>query len=160
MGDEKKSQPSTPANMDILDRLTRMNSRELSMAIKKMNPGQKKLLAFKGNAAIRKILSRDPNPDIQLAVVNSPKTIEGEIERLASFSSTTEIVLKAISANSRWMKSYRIKHCLAKNPKTSTGVANRCLKSLTTHDLKKISQDPNIKKPTAQAAQRMLKSRR
>lgn len=160
MSDEEQSQLNPPAFKSATEQLVGLNPREIRLAIAKMNAGQKKLLAVKGNAAIRKILLRDPNTDVQLAVVNSPKTNESEIEGLAGLPSTSEIVLKTIFSNPRWMKSYRIKLSLAKNPKSPMNVVQRCLRSLTQHDLKKISQDSNLRQPVTQAAQRMLKTRR
>ena len=153
MSEEEKADPISTA-------LGRISSKELILAIKKMNPGQKRLLAAKGNAAVRKILLRDPNFEIQLAIVSSPKTTEGEVEQLAGLASTTEIVLKTIATDGRWMKSYRIKRCLAVHPKTPAGLATRCLRSLTAHDLKKIVQDPNVRRSLVQAAQQMLQTRR
>ena len=160
MSDEDKTRPSSPAYKSPTAQLDGLSGRELIIALKKMNTGQKKLLALKGNAAIRKILQRDPNFEIQLAVVNSSKTTESEVEQLAGLPSTAEIVLKTIFSNTRWTKSYRIKHRLAKNPKTPIGIANRCLRLLTTHDIKKISQDPHIRKTIAQTAKQLLKSRK
>lgn len=138
--------------------LSQLNPKELILAITKMNVGQKQQLALKGNGAARKILLRDPNIDVQLAIVKSPKTSEGEIEQMAGMAASAEAVLKAVFADARWSKSYRIKLALAKNPKTPTSIANRCLIGLTTHDLKRLSVDPNTKKIVAQAAIRMLSS--
>ena len=160
MTDDKTNPTQGPTHTSSLAELSSLNSKELVLALKKMNIGQKKVLALKGNVAMRKMLLRDPSVEVQLAVINSPKTTESEIERHAGLASTAEIVLKTISNNSRWMKSYRIKHALAKNPKTPIGIASRCLRSLTKHDVKKISTDPNVRKPLAQTAQRMLRSRR
>ncbi len=160
MSDDEKPQQSTPAYRSPMAELEGLNSRELILTIKKMNIGQKKLLAIKGSAAIRKILLRDPNFEIQLAIVNGPKTNESEVEQLAKLPSTSEIVLKTISSSTRWMKSYRIKKSLVTNPKTPIGIANRRLRDLTTHDIKKISQDPHLRKPLTRAAQQMLRTRK
>lgn len=153
-----QTRPNIQANP--LAEFENLNSRELKLALQKMNMGQKKLMAMKGNAAIRRVLLRDPNFEVQMAVINSPKTGEGEIETIAGLPSTAEVVLKAIFSNGRWMKSYRIKHKLATNPKTPIGIVQRCLRILTTHDLKKLCHDPYIRKPVQQSAQRLLKTRR
>ena len=79
MNDDESSK-SEPVFKSPTTELEGLNSRELGLALRKMNMGQKKLMAVKGNAAIRKILLRDPNSDIQLAVLNSPKATESEIE--------------------------------------------------------------------------------
>lgn len=151
---ERESHSSIPQLNDI----SGMNTREMLLALRKLNVGQKQILALKGNAAVRKALLRDPSIEVQLAIVNSPKTSEGEIEQLAALPASAEIILKTIFSDSRWSKSYRIKHALARNPKTPPSIATRCLMSLTPHDLRKLSQDPSTRKVIAQAAQRMLSS--
>lgn len=140
--------------------LSRLSYKDLLLAVGKMNVGQKQLLALKGGATIRRILLRDPNVEVQLAIVNSPKTSESEIEQIAGLPASTEVVLQAVFSDGRWAKSYRIKLALAKNPKTPLSIANRCLKSLTPHDLRKLSIDPYMRKPIAQTALRMLNSYR
>ena len=150
----------TPSGASILGELAGLNTREMALAVRKMNMGQKKLLAMKGNAAIRKMLLRDPNSEVQLAVVASPKATESEIESVAQLPATSDIVLKSIFSDARWMKSYRIKHGLAKNPKTPLNIVQRCLRSLTVHDLKKLSQSPYLRKPVIQAVDRLLKTRK
>ncbi len=138
--------------------LSELSGKDLILAVAKMNVGQKIVLALKGNAAVRRILMRDPNVEVQLAIVNSPKTLEGDIEFLAGLPVSAEVVLTTIFSDSRWSKSYRIKHALAKNPKTPASIATKCMRSLTAHDLRKLSVDPNARKSVSQAAQRMLSS--
>lgn len=157
---EDNTETAIEARRALGNDLSGLNGRELILAINKMNPGQKRVLAAKGNAAVRKILLRDPNFEIQLAVVSSAKTTESEVEQLAGLASTAEIVLKTIATDGRWMKSYRIKHRLATHPKTPMALATRCLRALTAHDLKKIAADPNVRKSVVQAAQQMVQTRR
>jgi hypothetical protein len=152
--------PDVPKRQNMFSELEGLNNREQMLAIKKMNAGQKKLLAMKGSASIRKMLLRDPNFEIQLAVLNSPKTIESEVESVARLPSSAEIVLKTIFSNPRWMKSYRIKLGLASNPKTPMNIVRRCLRSLTAHDLKKISQNPHLKKQVTLAAKQLLHNKK
>ena len=154
--DDKKSEHNALASLST--DFSGLSARELMLAVAKMNVGQKQLLALKGSSAVRRILLRDPNIEVQLAVVNSPKTSEGEIELLAGLPASAEILLKTIFSDARWSKSYRIKLALAKNPKTPASIATRCLRGLTDHDLRKISVDPYARKTIAQAAQRLLSS--
>jgi len=160
MDEEQNSAKTQRRSSNLFSELDGLNSRELALAIKKMNMGQKKQLAMKGSPAIRRILLRDPNSEVQLAVVASPKTNESEIESIAKMPATSEIVLKTIFSNSRWFKSYRIKLALTMNPKSPMSVVNRCIRTLTSHDLKKISQNSALRKVVSQAATRLLKTRR
>lgn len=157
MSEEKK----TPAaRVNFLTELNKLNSREQMLAIGKMNSGQKKQLALRGSPTIRKFLLRDPNVDVQLACINSPKVLESEVENIARLPSTAEVVLQSIFSNPRWMKSYRIKLSLSANPKTPMNIVRRCLRSLTPHDLKKLAKDPHLRKQVAQAAQQLISKKR
>ena len=158
MNDEQKT--ATCASSNVIEDFSQLSTKELLLAIAKMNVGQKQRLALKGNASARRILLRDPNMDVQLAIVNSPKTSESEIEQIAGMPATAEIVLKTVFSDVRWSKSYRIKHALAKNPKTPVSVANRCMMTLAPHDLRKLSVDPSTRKAIAQSAQRLLNHRK
>lgn len=144
----------------FLHELSKLSYKDLLLAIAKMNAGQKQILALKGSPSVRKVLLRDPNLEVQLAIVNSPKASEAEIEQVAGHASTAEVVLKAIASDGRWTKSYRVRLALAKNPKTPAGMATKCLMGLTAHDLKKLAIDPGVKKVIAQAAQRMVKTQK
>ena len=114
--------------------------------IQKMNPGQKQQLAHKGNITERKILIRDSNHAVQIAVLSSPKCTEAEVERVAALASTAERILKHIYSSPRWEKSTRIKMACLKNPKLPLQICRKFLNNLSSHQMKKISKDPTMPK--------------
>lgn len=123
--------------------------------IQKMNPGQKQQLALKGTIQERKILIRDSNPEVRLAVLNSPKCTEAEVERIASLPSTSEKILSHICSTTRWEKSLRIKLACLKNPKLPLPICKKFLNTIGKHNVKKISKDMSISKRVRDIAQRM-----
>lgn len=158
--DLEDGEPGTHVVKPAALELKGLAGKDLILALQKMSPGHKRVLAMKGMGSVRRILLRDPNYDVQLAIVASPKSSESEIEQLASFATTGEVVLKTIGNDGRWMRSYRIKRALALNPKTPMALVTRCLRALTPHDLKKIAVDPNVRRLVAQAANQMVATRR
>ena len=142
-----------------MEKEKRFSYKELQLKILKMNPGQKRILALKGNISERKILIRDSNLDVQIAVLTSPKCTEGEVEKIAALASTHDRVLKHIYSTGRWAKSQRIKLACLKNPKLPMQICRKFLSSLHKHHVTKILKDPTMPKKTKELAQIIVKRR-
>ena len=67
-----------------------------------------------------------------------------------------EEALRAISANRRWMRSYKIMSAIARNPKTPSGIAVRLLPYLHPRDITVMSVDRNLPEIVRLAARKLL----
>jgi hypothetical protein len=109
-----------------------------------MSVPQKMSRATKGTREERAILIRDPNKLISVAVLSSPKLTDSEVESIAKMSSVSDEILRIISTNRNWMKSYVVVSALARNPKTPLAVSMNLLQRLNEKDLKTLSTNRNI----------------
>jgi len=73
-------------------------------------------LAMRGNKEERSILIRDSTKLVALAVLDSPKVSEGEVEKFALQKNVLEAVLRAIPIKRQFMKNYSIVRNLVYNP--------------------------------------------
>jgi len=112
--------------------------------ILRMNTSEKIQLALKGNREERAILIKDSSKLVQMAVLESPKVSDNEIEAIAKMRSVSEDVLRAIAGSRDWMKNYVVAHALATNPKTPVGIAMNLVSRLNNRDLKLIAGDKNV----------------
>jgi hypothetical protein len=113
-------------------------------------------LAMKGTREQRAQLIRDPNKIISTAVLASPKVTEAEIEAFTKMGNVSEDVLRIISMNRSWTKSYAVILGLAKNPKTPPAISMQIMNRLNEKDVKFLSIDRNIPEALRLAARRML----
>lgn len=124
--------------------------------LSEMNVPQKMSRATKGSREERAILIRDPNKIIAVAVLSSPKLTESEVEAIAKMSSVSDEILRLISNNRNWMKSYVVVSALARNPKTPLPVSMNLLQRLTEKDLKILSTNRNIPEVLRTTARRKV----
>ena len=100
-------------------------------------------LAVRGGKEERSILIRDGTKLVALAVLDSPKVSDGEVEGFAQQKNVLESVLRSIPLKRRFAKNYNIMRNLVCNPRTPLDLSLGLMKNLLVHDLK-IS--PEIKK--------------
>ena len=100
-----------------------------------MNTKDRMKLAMKGDREARGILIRDSNKVVCSAVVKNPRITEQEIENIAAMRTVAGEVLRIISMNRAWVRSYIIIHNLAKNPRTPIPTAINILPRIRTKDL-------------------------
>jgi hypothetical protein len=113
-------------------------------------------LAVFGSREQRAQLVRDPNKLVAMAVLSSPRLSEPEVENIARMTSVVEDVLRAISANRRWMRNYKVMSAIARNPKTPPGMAIRLLPYLHPRDITVMSVDRNLPEVVRLAARKLL----
>ena len=117
---------------------------DLRTLISKANlPGKVKLAMF-GNATCRAILITSGNKLIQLCVLKNPKIQEREIEAYSKNPNISGAVLRAISGNRQWIRSYEIKKNLVCNPKTPQDISLKWMRFLHESEIKSISRSKNI----------------
>jgi hypothetical protein len=118
--------------------------------------GVRMKLAMKGTREQRSQLIRDPNKIISTAVLSSPKLTEAEVEAFTKMGNVSEDVLRIISMNRSWTKSYTVVLGLTKNPKTPPAISMQMMNRLTEKDVKMLSVDRNVPEALRLAARRLM----
>lgn len=116
-------------------------------------------LAVKGTKEERSILIRDGTKIVALAVLDSPKITDGEVEKFASQKNVLEAVLRAIIMKRRFAKNYAIVRNLVFNPRTPLDVALGLMKNLLIADLKNLSGNKEVAETVRKLALRMFKQK-
>ncbi len=128
----------------------------LHALIAQMTITQKIRKAMLGDAAARLILVRDANRLVAAAAAKSPNMREPEAVRIAASRAVSEDVLRIISLNREFTRSYQIKLNLVSNPRTPFSFASRIVPHLRDSDLKILSKSKNITGAISQAVRQQL----
>jgi len=142
------------------EEITAEHRENLSQMIVKMSMPQKIRLAMLGNREARKLLIRDRNRVIAMAVLRSPKLTDSEILRFAQERTTPDDVILTICKKRNWLKKYQIKLALVTNPKTPLPKAIQFLDHLHDKDLQALYHNKNIPAVLSQIAWQVLRKRR
>ncbi len=113
----------------------------------------------RGNKEVRTLLLRDPNKLVQLAVIQSPRTTDGEIAKVALSRTVSSEVLMYIYNNRQLTKNYTIKVNLVNNPKIPVGVTMRFLSSLRAAEVKALVKNKNVPQGLSSAARKLLEKK-
>ncbi len=124
--------------------------------IQGMSIFQKIKLARMGNKEARGLLVRDRNKIVATAAIRSPKITENEVVAFAKMRNVCDEVLRAISANRDWTRSYLVKLALATNPKTPPPSALKFLNYLQERDLRNIMKSKDVPSAISTHARRIL----
>jgi regulator of extracellular matrix RemA (YlzA/DUF370 family) len=124
-----------------------------------MNARDRIKLARKGDREARSILIRDSNRIVSAAVINNPRITDHEIENIASMRTVSHEVLRLISLNPAWARSYTIIHHLCRNPRTPIPTAIGILPRIRTKDLQHISLNRNVSEAVRRQALRLSQAR-
>jgi hypothetical protein len=124
--------------------------------IQGMSVFQKIKLARMGNKEARGLLVRDRNKIVATAAIRSPKITENEVVTFAKLRNVCDEVLRAISQNRDWTRSYAVKLALTTNPKTSPPVAVKFLNYLQERDLRSIMKSKDVPSAISTHARRIL----
>jgi len=116
-------------------------------------------LAMKGTKEERSILVRDGTKIVALAVLDSPKITDGEVEKFASQKNVLEAVLRAIPMKRRFAKNSAVVRNLVFNPRTPLDVALGLMKNLLVQDLKNLSGNKEVPDTIRKLALRMFKQK-
>lgn len=124
--------------------------------IQQMSIFQKVKLARLGNKEARGMLVRDRNKVVAIAAVTSPKLREDEAVNIAKSRSVCDEVLRLISINRQWTRSYQVKLALATNPRCSQVTAMQFINHLYDKDLRSIMKSKDVPATIASHARRAL----
>lgn len=128
----------------------------LAQRIMKMSIAEKIKLATKGNKEARSYLLRDSNKLVAVAVIRSPKITDGEILAVANNRAALDDVLRVVYNNREWLKDYRVKVALTKNPKVPLPVAMKFLAQLRESEVKDLARNKNVPSGVQLLARKML----
>lgn len=116
-------------------------------------------LAMKGNKEERSLLVRDGTKVVALAVLESPKISDAEVEKFASQKNVLEAVLRQIPLKRRFMKHYGIVRNLVFNPRTPLDISLGLMKNLLVHDLRNLSGNKEVSETVRKLATKMFKQK-
>jgi hypothetical protein len=116
-------------------------------------------LAMKGSKEERSILIRDGTKLIALAVLDSPKITDGEVEGFASQKNVLEAVLRGIPMKRRFAKHYPVIRNLVFNPRTPIDLSLGLMKNLLINDLKNLSGNKEVSDTIRKLALKMFKQK-
>jgi hypothetical protein len=127
--------------------------------IAQLNVGERIQLALRGSRDERFILIRDASRVVALAVLESPKVTESEMEAFASMRNVHEDVLRSMARIRRYMKHYSVVRALANNPKTPLETAAQMLSHLVVNDLRRLVQNKNVGEMVRKIALKMFRAK-
>src|SRR5216683_1855972 len=116
-------------------------------------------LAMRGTKEDRSILIRDSTKLVAVAVLESPKVSDGEVEKFALQKNVLESVLRAIPLKRRFAKNYNIMRNLVYNPRTPLDLSLGLVKNLLIHDLKNLSGNKEVSDTIRKVALRMYRQK-
>jgi hypothetical protein len=116
-------------------------------------------LAMKGTKEERSILVRDGTKLVAIAVLDSPKISDGEVEKIASQRNVLESVLRAIPLKRRFMKNYGVVRNLVFNPRTPIDISLGLMKQLLAADLKNLTGNKEVSDTIRKLGLRMFKQK-
>ena len=124
-----------------------------------MNAKDRVKMAMKGDREARGILIRDSNRVVATAVIHNPRLTDQEVENIAAMRTVADEVLRLISLNRNWARSYSIIHNLVRNPRTPLPTVISTLPRIRTKDLKQLSQNRNVSEAARRQATRLSEAR-
>jgi len=156
------AQPATPAHPTVHKKLVNPQDEQRGSVLQKIARLDVKgriQLAMKGSKEERSILVRDGTKIVALAVLDSPKITDGEVEKFATQKNVLEAVLRAIPMKRRFAKNYAVVRNLVFNPRTPLDVALGLMKNLLTADLRNLSGNKEVSETVRKLALRMFKQK-
>jgi hypothetical protein len=116
-------------------------------------------LALKGDKEERSILIRDAAKLVALAVLESPKITDGEVEKIATQKNVLQAVLRQIPMKRRFAKNYIIVRNLVFNPRTPLDLALGLMKNMLIADLKNLSSNKEVSDTIRKLGTKMYKQK-
>ena len=114
---------------------------------------------MKGDREARSILIRDSNRVVATAVIHNPRITDQEVEGIAAMRTVADEVLRLISINRNWARSYSIIHNLVRNPRTPIPTVMSTLPRIRTKDLRNLALNRNVSEATRRQATRLAQAR-
>jgi len=141
------------------DDLSSEEAKGVAGMIADLSVGKKIKLAYLGNAEARKVLLRDTNKSVAVAVVKSGRMSDGEAAQAAGNKNLHMDVLREIATNREYLRKYNVKVQLANNPKTPVSIAVGLISQLHRADLASLARNKNISSVVNRMATKIVKQR-
>jgi hypothetical protein len=141
--------PVKPEEIEQLSMLQRLG---------RMRVGERIKLAMRGNREERMVLIRDRSKLVSLAVLESPKLTDPEIEGFAAMKNVQEGVLRAISMKRKYIKIYGVLRALVNNPKTPLDVGLPLVAYLLVKDQRAVGQNKNVNETIRKMAVKLFRT--
>jgi hypothetical protein len=113
-------------------------------------------MALTGDKEWRNIFLKDANKLVSSAVLKNPRITDGEVLAVAKNKSASEELIRLITLNREWVKSYEIKKALILHPRTPLPKALRYMEILTEKDIKSLAKSRGVSQVIVNNARRML----
>jgi hypothetical protein len=127
--------------------------------IARLNVSERVQLAMKGGRDERFILIRDGCKVVAMAVLESPRVSDQEVETYASMKNVQEGVLRGIAGKRKFIKNYAVIRNLANNPRCPLDVQLTLMKNLLNNDLRSLSANKNVADTIRKLAMKMYRER-
>ena len=144
---DKHANPEDQKKLSTLQKLARMTV------------GERVQAAMKGNKDERFILIRDGAKVVALAVLESPKLTETEVEMIAGMKNVQEAVLRGVAAKRKFMKNYAVIRALINNPRVPLDVSLPLMPHMLVMDLKHLSMNKNVSDLLRKLALKMFREK-
>lgn len=133
--------------------------RSVAQKINNMSIGKKIKLAYLGNTEVRKLLLRDRNKTVAIAVVKSGRMSDSEAAMAAGNKNLHMDVLREIASNREFLRKYTVKVALVNNPKCPVSVALSLVSSLQRSDLVSLGRNKGVPSVISKMALKIVKQR-
>ena len=127
--------------------------------ITRMSVGERVQLAVKGSKDERFVLIRDGSKVVAIAVLESPKLSDSEMEMFAGMKNIQQSVLRAIATKRKFIKQYAVMRALCSNPRCPVDVTLKLLPNLLMSDLNNLSKNKNVSDTLRKIALKMYKDK-
>jgi hypothetical protein len=124
-----------------------------------LNTAQKAILAMRGGREERRILIRDSNQVVALAVLRNGRITEDDIESFAKMRNVSSEVLRQIGQNRDWKKNYQVVLSLVNNPRTPPGISTNVVSRLQNNHLKTLIANRDAPELIRRMAKRLYEQR-
>lgn len=114
-------------------------------------------LARGATPLLRRILIRDQNANVALAIMKFSPITESEVERIALSRVVVDEVLTHIATSKSWIRRYKVVFSLCQNPRTPLNVSIRLLPRLSARDLLHLSRSRNVSDSVRSRALRLYR---
>jgi hypothetical protein len=131
----------------------------VAQQIQMMTVSEKVKFALHAGKDARSILIKDPNKQVALAVINSPRITEEEVLMISQSRNVIDEVLRVIIRSRDWMKNYAISLALVNNPKTPIATALSILPRINKRDLSLLSKNKNVPEAIRIGVRKLLLAR-
>ena len=161
-GASAQAPPASPAGKPFAPKLVSPEDEKRGSVLQKIARLDVKgriQLAMRGNKEERSILVRDGTKVVALAVLDSPKISDGEVEKFASQRNVLEALLRAVPMKRRFAKNYAVVRNLVFNPRTPLDVSLGLMKNLLVADLRNLSGNKEVSDTVRKLALRMFKQK-